>query len=116
MLHFKAIAKLSVDLAVYYDKMSYLRDFETDILIHTHTYMNIYYPLYNNQPVIRPDSRHVIGQSILYSIQEMLYRTVLNKSFQRVSNIRPGPSCFELDQYGEDCISIVMDSSYTRKQ
>ena len=39
-----------------------------------------------------------------------------NKSFQWGSNICPGPSCFELDQYGEDCISIVRDSSCTRKQ
>ena len=35
-----------------------------------------------------------------------------NKSFQWGSNICPGPSCFELDQYREDCVSIVRDSSY----
>ena len=41
-----------------------------------------------------------------YTITEKMY-----KSYQWGSNIRPGPSCFELDQYGEDYKFIVKDSS-----
>ena len=42
-------------------------------------YIHIY-PLYNNQPIPRPDSHHVIGQYNLYFLHEKLYWTVLEKT------------------------------------
>ena len=45
-----------------------------------------------------------------------LWRHDYKKSFHWGSNIWPGPSCFELYQYGVGCISIIRDSSCTRKQ
>ena len=39
----------------------------------------IYNPLYNNQPITRPDSHHVIRQYNLYFLSEKLYWTVLKR-------------------------------------
>ena len=55
-------------------------------------------------------------KDILSNIKRLGLINLTNKSFQWGSNISLGPSCFELDQYGDGCISIVRDFSCTTKQ
>ena len=49
-----------------------------------------------------PMPAHNLQRNTVDAIQPL----TLNKTFQWGSAIRPGPSCFELDQYGGDCIFI----------
>ena len=63
---------------------------------------------FNETPCVLKDS--------VWNITRLGLINLTNKSFQWGSNIRLGPSCFELDQYGDGCISIVRDSSCTTKQ
>ena len=58
----------------------------------------------------------VVWKTFYQTLQGWGLINLTNKSFQWGSNICLGPSCFELDQYGEDCISLVRDSSCTRNQ
>ena len=59
--------------------------YETKEIVHgvlnfvLYIYIYIYYPLYNNQPITRPDSHHVIRQYNLYFLHEKLYWTILGK-------------------------------------
>ena len=44
------------------------------------SYLYMYYQLYGNQPITRPDLHHVVRQYNLYFLQQKLYWTVLEKT------------------------------------